>query len=172
MAPTASTTAALAAGDALAIVLLEARGFQKTDFAKLHPGGVIGKTLLYRVKDIMRTDEKFPKVSAETPVKEAIMAMTGASSGWVAKVDDDAKPIGIITDGDLRRLLFEKQNIQDTPVQTVMTKSPVTVTEEQLAVDVLKIYEQRNIDDILVVDSGGRATGLVDIQDLPKFKLF
>jgi arabinose-5-phosphate isomerase len=171
MAPTASTTAMLAVGDALAMVLLEARGFKREDYAKLHPGGAIGKSLLLRVSDIMRRDERMARVSDTATVKDAIMQMTGSRAGSAAVVDGDGVVVGILTDGDLRRNMADLGNIIDLPVAEVMTADPVTVTRDSLAVDVLKIFEDRNIDDIVVVDEGGRAVGSVDIQDLPKLKI-
>ena len=171
LAPTASTTVTLAVGDALAIVLLEARGFKKEDFAKLHPGGAIGKTLLLRAADIMRQDDRLAKVNTQATVKDAILAMTSARSGSVGVVDAEGKVIGIFTDGDLRRLISCRPNVPDLPIQDVMTASPLTVNAQDLAVDVLKIYEDHNIDDLLVVDDERRLVGMVDIQDLPKFKI-
>jgi len=171
LAPTASTTAALAVGDALAIVLLEARGFKKEDYAKLHPGGTIGRTLLLRVEDIMRKGERLASVAVNAKVKDAILAMTSARSGSVAIVNKNRKIAGIFTDGDLRRMIAKKRNIPECPVREVMTPSPVTIRENALAVDALKIYEERAIDDLLVVDRCGRLVGMVDIQDLPKFKI-
>lgn len=171
MAPTASTTAMLALGDALAIVLLEARGFRREDYAKLHPGGAIGKALLLRVSDIMRRDDRMAIVASGSCVKEAIVSMTRARSGSAAVVDEGGRVLGILTDGDLRRNLTNFSNISDEPVDVVMTPKPVTVEENALAVDVLRIFEERNIDDIVVVDSNGLVAGLVDIQDLPKLKI-
>ena len=171
LAPTASTTAALAVGDALAIVLLEARGFRKEDYARLHPGGTIGKTLLLKVGDIMRKEDRLARVTLRARVKDAILAMTSARSGSVGIVDQRGKAVGILTDGDLRRLISEKRNIPDLPIRETMTPSPVTIQEDALAVDALKIYEERAIDDLLVVDRSGRLVGIVDIQDLPKFKI-
>ena len=171
LAPTASTTAALAVGDALAIVLLEARGFKKEDYAKLHPGGTIGRTLLLRVGDIMRKGDRLARVMVNAKVKDAILAMTSARSGSVAVVGKNGKVAGIFTDGDLRRLIAKKRNIPDRLIREVMTPSPVTIRDNVLAVDVLKIYEERAIDDLLVVDRSGRLVGIVDIQDLPKFKI-
>jgi len=171
LAPTASTTAALAVGDALAIVLLEARGFKKEDYAKLHPGGTIGRTLLLRVGDIMRKGDRLARVVVNSKVKDAILAMTSARSGSVAIVSKNGKVAGIFTDGDLRRLIAKKRNIPDRLIREVMTPSPVTIRDNVLAVDVLKIYEERAIDDLLVVDRSGRLVGIVDIQDLPKFKI-
>jgi len=171
MAPTASTTATLAVGDALAIVLLEARGFKKEDFAKLHPGGSIGRTLLLRVSDLMRKDDRVAKVPLTATIKDAILAMTSARSGSVAIVTPDQQVAGIFTDGDLRRLVSQNQDVTATLIRTVMTPGPITVRETSLAVDVLKIYEDHNIDDVLVTDDDGCLVGMVDIQDLPKFKI-
>lgn len=171
LAPTASTTAALAVGDALAIVLLEARGFKKEDYAKLHPGGTIGRTLLLRVGDIMRKGDRLARIAVNSKIKDAILAMTSARSGSVAIVNKQGKVAGIFTDGDLRRMIAKKRNVSECPVREVMTLSPVTIRDDALAVDALKIYEERAIDDLLVVDRSGRLVGMVDIQDLPKFKI-
>ena len=171
MAPTTSTTVTLALGDALAIVLLEARGFKKEDYAKLHPGGAIGRTLLLKVSDVMRTGDRLARVQSGAKVKDAVMAMTGARAGCVAIVDSDEKLLGIFTDGDLRRHLIDTPDITDAVIDSVMTVGPVTLKPEQLAVDLLKIYEEKNIDDLVVVDDDGRIAGTVDIQDLPKLKI-
>ncbi|MEM7393966.1 MAG: KpsF/GutQ family sugar-phosphate isomerase [Verrucomicrobiota bacterium] len=171
MAPTASTTAMMAVGDALAMVLLEARGFEKDDYAKLHPGGSIGRTLLLRVEDIMRTDERFARVPAGARVKDAVLAMTSARSGSVVVVDEDGTLAGIITDGDLRREMSDSTRISDELVDDLMTRNPISLKRESLAVDVLALFEKHAIDDLVVVDEENRPTGLVDIQDLPKFKI-
>jgi arabinose-5-phosphate isomerase len=171
MAPTASTTVTLALGDALAIVLLEARGFGKEDYAKLHPGGAIGRTLLLKVADVMRTGERLATVQGGARVKEAVLAMTGARSGCVAVVDGDRRLLGIFTDGDLRRHLIETPDLTEAIIDTVMTRQPITLRADQLAVDILRIYEAKNIDDLMVVDEVGRVVGAVDIQDLPKLKI-
>jgi len=171
MAPTTSTTVTLALGDALAIVLLEARGFKKEDYAKLHPGGAIGRTLLLKVSDVMRTGDRLAKVQSGSKVKDAVMAMTGARAGCVAVVDADEKLLGIFTDGDLRRHLIDISSITEAVIDSVMTINPITLAPDQLAVDILKIYEEKNIDDLVVVDESGRVAGTVDIQDLPKLKI-
>jgi arabinose-5-phosphate isomerase len=171
MAPTASTTVTLALGDALAIVLLEARGFKKEDYAKLHPGGAIGRTLLLKVSDVMRTSDRLAKVVSGSKVKDAVMAMTGARAGCVAVVDGDDKLLGIFTDGDLRRHLMDTPNITEAAIDSVMTCKPITLKPDQLAVDILKIYEEKNIDDLVVVDENNRLVGAVDIQDLPKLNI-
>ncbi|WP_236682509.1 KpsF/GutQ family sugar-phosphate isomerase [Kiritimatiella glycovorans] len=171
LAPTASTTAALALGDALAMVLLEARGFQREDYAKLHPGGAIGRSLLLRVSDVMRSGKRLARVHRDARVREALVAMTGARSGSLAVVDDDERVVGIFTDGDLRRHLVETPDLPEQPLAELMTPDPVTVRASGLAVDLLQIYEQHNIDDVIVVDDDDRLAGMVDIQDLPKMKI-
>ena len=171
MAPTTSTTATLAVGDALAMVLLDARGFKKEDYAKLHPGGSIGRTLLLRVSDIMRVNDRLASVKKGARVKDALLAMTRARAGSAGVVDDENRVLGIFTDGDLRRHIAERTDLLDLPVEEVMTASPVTVTADQLAVDVLRVYEDHNIDDLLVVDKDRKLIGAVDIQDLPKLKI-
>lgn len=171
MAPTASTTATLAAGDALAIVLLEAQGFRKEDFAHLHPGGAIGRALLLHVADIMRTDDRLAIIPKDATVKDAILAMTSARSGSVAVVDSEQQLLGIFTDGDLRRHVVEGADITAKKVSEFMTANPITLSCEDLAVDVLAIYEKHNIDDLIVLDSDGCVVGMIDIQDLPKFKI-
>jgi len=171
MAPTTSTTATLAIGDAIAMVLVEARGLKKNDYARLHPGGAIGRTLLIRVSDIMRTGDCLAAVKSGAKVKDALMAMTKARAGSAGVVDNDNKVLGIFTDGDLRRNIAENIDLLNTPIKNVMTSSPITVREDQLAVDVLKIYEDHKIDDLLVIDKNSRLIGAVDIQDLPKLKI-
>jgi arabinose-5-phosphate isomerase len=171
MAPTASTTATLAWGDALAMVLLDARGFQRDDYAKLHPGGAIGRSLLLRVSDIMRSGNRLAKVLHTADVKTVLLAMTEARSGSAALVDAEGMLKGVFTDGDLRRHIGRYPDILNMPVSTFMTPKPVTVREDALAVDVLNIFETHNIDDLIVIDAFHRVTGAVDIQDLPKMKV-
>ncbi len=171
LAPTASTTATLALGDALALVLLEARGFRQEDYATLHPAGAIGRALLLRVADIMRTGTRLATVNAQATVRDAVLAMTRARSGSTGIVDDAGRLQGIFTDGDLRRHLTEDPRILERGVDTVMTRAPLTARGEQLAVELLRLFETHNIDDILVVDAEGHLVGAVDIQDLPKAKL-
>ncbi len=171
MAPTSSTTATLAMGDALAMVLLEARGFKKEDYAKLHPSGAIGRALLLRVCDIMRPDNRVASVPSGSVVRDALLAMTQARSGSAAVVDKNGTLLGIFTDGDLRRQIGKHDNILEIIIDDLMTPEPLTVTPNELAVDVLKIFETHNIDDILVVDEDNRIVGAIDIQDLPKLKI-
>lgn len=168
MAPTASTTATLALGDALAMVLLEGRGFTRDDYAKLHPGGTIGRTLLLTVKDIMRKDAALETVRPTDRVRDAVAAM---SSGAVAVIEDGGCLAGIFTDGDLRRRVSAGENLADLTVAEVMTPSPVFVFDTDLAVEILKVYEEHNIDDIVVVNADHEVVGMVDIQDLPKLKI-
>lgn len=171
LAPTTSTTVTLAAGDALAMVLLEARGFQKEDYAKLHPGGAIGRTLLVKVSDIMRVGDRIARVTKGSKVKDAILAMTKAKCGSVAVVDKEGRIAGIFTDGDLRRHITTTPQLIEMSIDNVMTPRPITLTQDHLAVDVLTIFQKQNIDDLIIVDGAGKLTGMVDIQDLPKFKI-
>lgn len=171
VAPTASTTATLAWGDALAMVLLDARGFKRDDYAKLHPGGAIGRSLLLRVSDIMRCGNRLAKVLQSADVKTVLLAMTEARAGSAALVDEDGTLKGVFTDGDLRRHIGHHPDILNMPVSRFMTPEPITVCEDDLAVDVLNIFELHNIDDLIVVDAMHRVTGAVDIQDLPKMKV-
>lgn len=171
MAPTTSTTVTLAVGDALAMVLLEARGFRREDYAKLHPGGAIGRTLLLRVSDIMRTGERMAHVTRSALVKDALLAMTKARSGAVAIVDGRNKVVGIFTDGDLRRHLTTTPGLAELRIDRLMSRHPRTVRTDDLAVDVLAVFEKHNFDDLIAVDAKGRLAGMIDIQDLPKFKI-
>lgn len=171
MAPTASTTATLAWGDALAMVLLDARGFKRDDYAKLHPGGAIGRALLLRVSDIMRTGNRLAKVLRTADVKTVILAMTEARAGSAALIDESGILSGVFTDGDLRRNVGSHPDILDLPVLSFMTANPITVQADELAVKVLNIFEKHNIDDLIVVDAKNCVVGAVDIQDLPKLKV-
>jgi len=171
MAPTTSTTATLAVGDALAMVLIEARHFNKERYARLHPAGAIGRALVLRVRDIMRTSEHMARVALDATVMDGIMAMTAAKSGAALVAHADGRLAGIFTDGDLRRLLAEGQEILQRPIQDVMTQRPVSVTDDAYAVDVLRVFEKYKIDDLPVVNADGLLVGYVDIQDLPKMKV-
>ncbi len=172
MAPTASTTVTLALGDALAIVLLEMRGFNRDDYAKLHPSGAIGRTLLLRVGDIMRTGERLATVHTGSRVKDVLLAMTTARSGSAGIVDDEGRLAGIFTDGDLRRQLSHRPDVMECQIDELMIRNPICIGPEALAVDVLKLFETHKIDDILVVDSKtGKLVGAIDVQDLPRLKI-
>jgi len=173
LAPTASTTAALALGDALAMVLLESRGLTREDFAKYHPAGTLGMTLLLRVKDIMRTGDACPVLKeAKTTVQTAIFAMTKAKAGAVALVDAKGKLSGIFTDGDLRRsALNGGADFLKKPVGGFMTRGGKTVPADALAVEALKLFQQFKISDLFALDAKGRPAGYIDVQDLPKLKI-
>ena len=171
LAPTASTTATLVMGDALAMAVLQARGFQQKDYAKYHPSGAIGRALLLKVGDIMRSGNR-NAIAAETlTVKEALLVMTRAKSGSLAVVNARGKLAGVFTDGDFRRHMAADENLLARPLKTVMTKNPITVRDTALAVEALKIFNERNIDDLLVVNAKNEPVGLVDSQDLPKLKI-
>lgn len=173
LAPTASTTAALGLGDALAMVLLETRGVTREDFAKYHPSGTLGMTLLLRVKDIMRTGEGCPLLpEAKTTVQEAILAMTGAKAGAVALTTADGKLAGIFTDGDFRRTALNGgADFLRAPVAQFMTRGGKTIGADALAVDALKLFQQFKISDLFALDAEGRPVGYIDVQDLPKLKI-
>ena len=171
LAPTASTTAMLALGDALAMAVLQARGFQKTDFARYHPSGAIGRALLLRVGDIMRSGSRNAVASETVSVKRALLVMTQARSGSVSVVNSRGKLAGVFTDGDLRRRIAAEDNVLAQPLAKVMTRNPVAVREDALAVEALKIFNERNIDDLIVVNARKEPVGLVDSQDLPRWKL-
>jgi len=171
LAPTSSTTAMLVMGDALAMAVLQARGFKKHDFAKHHPSGSIGRALLLRVKDIMRQGDRNAVAAESRTVKEALLAMTKAKSGSVSVPNSRGKLAGVFTDGDLRRRMASDEHILARPLFEVMTRSPVFVREDALAAEALAIFDKRDIDDLIVVNSKREPVGLVDSQDLPKLKL-
>ena len=173
LAPTASTTAALALGDALAMVLLESRGLTREDFARFHPAGNLGMVLLLKVDDIMRTGDRAPMLPPTATTQEAILAMTRAKAGSLAVVDPaSGKLDGIFTDGDFRRSALTGSGFLERPVSEFMTRGPKTIAAGSLAIDALKTFEQFKIDDLLVIDAAGRPIGLVDNQDLPKLKFY
>jgi arabinose-5-phosphate isomerase len=171
LAPTASTTAMLALGDALAMSVLQARGFKEQDFAKHHPAGAIGRSLLLQVRDIMRTDARNAVVQESVTVKEALLVMTRAKSGSVSVVNARGKLVGVFTDGDLRRHMAADEDILSRPLQSVMTRSPICVRDDALAAEALKVFNERNIDDLVVINAKHQPVGLVDLQDLPKLKI-
>ena len=171
LAPTTTTTALLALGDALAMVLLDCQDFQLSDYAMNHPAGAIGRTITLTVRDCMRTGEHCASVHPGTSVRDALLAMTKARDGAVAIVDDADKLLGIFTDGDFRRAMTADDNILHAPIEGVMTPNPISINQTQMAVEILKLLERKKIDDVTVVDDNGRFVGMVDIQDLPKFKV-
>jgi arabinose-5-phosphate isomerase len=171
LAPTSSTTAMLVMGDALAMTVLQARGFTHKDFAKYHPGGAIGRALLLKVSDIMRSGERNAMADENMPVKNALFVMTHAKSGSLSIVDSRGRLAGIFTDGDLRRLMASDENLLLQPLKKVMTRNPIRIRDNALAVEALKIFNERNIDDLVVVNAKNEPVGLVDSQDLPKLKM-
>jgi arabinose-5-phosphate isomerase len=170
MAPTASTTASLVMGDALAMAVLDARGFKKSDFAQRHPSGAIGRALLLRVGDIMRSGSGNPIAHQTMPVRDALLIMGEAKSGSVSVVNKNGKLAGVFTDGDLRRHLAKDDDVLDLPLAKVMTRRPTTIREDALAADAIRIFNERSIDDLIVVNAKREPIGLVDSQDLPKLK--
>jgi arabinose-5-phosphate isomerase len=171
LAPTSSTTSMLVLGDALAMAILEARGFQENDFARYHPAGAIGRSLLLRVRDIMRTGPRNATALQSVTVKEALLLMTRAKSGSVTVIDRRGKLAGVFTDGDLRRHMAEDEEILSRPLEKVMTRHPICVQEEALAAEALRIFNERTIDDLVVINRKREPVGLVDLQDLPKLKI-
>ena len=171
LAPTASTTAMLVLGDALAMAVLEARGFTQKDFARYHPSGAIGRALLVQVKDIMRTGERNAVAPQTLAVRDALMVMTKAKSGSLAIVDKRGKLAGVFTDGDFRRRMASDNDLLTRPLTEVMTRNPICIRDDALAAEALKIFNERNIDDLIVVNAKREPVGLVDSQDLPKLKL-
>ena len=172
LAPTASTTAALALGDALAMVLLEARGLTRDDFARYHPAGNLGRVLLLRVGDIMRSGDRLPIAPDSITLQDAILLMTKAKSGSIALVAPRGGQLtGILTDGDFRRSALSGPGFLEKPVSAFMTRSPKTIPADALGVDALRMFEAHKIDDLIVVDAKGKPVGLVDGQDLPKLKI-
>jgi arabinose-5-phosphate isomerase len=171
LAPTSSTTAMLVMGDALAMTVLQARGFKQKDFAKFHPSGAIGRALLLRVGDIMRTGNRNAIADEKISVKEALLVMTHAKSGSLSVVNARGKLVGVFTDGDFRRHMANNENLLSQPLKKVMTPGPIYICENALAVEALKIFNERNIDDLIVVNAKQEPVGLVDSQDLPKLKI-
>lgn len=166
LAPTASTTAALAMGDALAIALLEAKGFGSDDFARSHPGGRLGRRLLLRAADIMHTGQRVPRVGSDVMLSDALMEITEKSMGMTAVTDPEGTLVGIFTDGDLRRALDRQTAPRSVPIRDVMTSECVTVHPEILAAECLNIMEQRKINALLVVDHDRRLVGALNMHDL------
>jgi len=171
LAPTASTTAMLVMGDALAMAVLKARGFRQSDFAKFHPSGAIGRAMLMRVGDIMRSGPRNAIAPETMPVRDALLAMTRAKSGSLAVVNARGKLTGIFTDGDFRRHMSEDDQLLTRDLRRVMTRHPICIREDALAVEALRVFDERNIDDLIVVNAKREPIGLVDSQDLPKLKL-
>jgi len=168
LAPTASTTATMAMGDALAVALLELRNFSLEDFARLHPGGSIGRRLLLRIDDVMATGDRVPKVAPDLPLKDAIMEITSKRFGATSVVNGNGKLLGIITDGDVRRLIERKKDLWELRAEEIMTRDPITVKVGILATDAFNLMKIRAINSLLVVDAENHLVGIVHIHDLLK----
>ena len=171
LAPTSSSTAMLVLGDALAMVLLEARGFAPDDFAKLHPGGSLGRALLTKVSDVMRAGDRVARVTENALILDALRAMTAAKSGAVIVETSGGKLAGIFTQGDFVRAFQQHTDISTLPVSQFMSRHPITIGGEQLAGHLLQILEKHTVDEVIVVDAEQRPLGVVDTQDLSKMKL-
>jgi arabinose-5-phosphate isomerase len=171
LAPTASTTVTLALGDALAVALLDARGFREEDFARSHPGGALGRRLLTHVRDIMRTGEAIPAVSPDTLLPAALLEVSHKGLAMTAVVDQNFKAIGIFTDGDLRRLIEQGRDFSRTTINDVMHANPRTLGPDQLAVEAVELMEQYRINQVLVTDADGTLVGALHIHDLTRAKV-
>lgn len=171
LAPTASTTVMLVLGDALAMVILEARGFTKEDFARFHPGGRLGRTLLLKVHQIMRGREQMALVPLDITVREALIAMARVRAGAAVVIDEDGVLQGIFTHGDFGRHFQKHSDLLELGVSDFMTRRPITIPGDRLAAEVLQILEKHRIDDLVVMDEAGRPMGVVDSQDLARFRL-
>jgi len=171
LAPTASTTAQMALGDALAVALLDARGFAADDFARSHPGGALGRKLLTHVRDVMRTGDAIPQVAPHTGFTDTMREMTKKGLGATAVVDEDGRPIGIFTDGDLRRLVETGADLRALSARDVMHANPRLVRDDALAVEAADLMERHRITSVLVVDAQGRLVGALNSNDLMRAKV-
>lgn len=168
LAPTSSTTATLAMGDAMAVALLEARGFTADDFALSHPGGSLGKRLLLTLKDVMHSGANTPIIDVSQTVKDALIEMSAKGLGMTAIVDENQQLVGLFTDGDLRRILEQRIDIHTTQIDVVMTKSCTTATQDILAAEALNIMERKRINGLIVVNEKNQPIGALNMQDLLK----
>jgi arabinose-5-phosphate isomerase len=171
LAPTASTTTTLALGDALAVALLDVRGFKEEDFARSHPGGTLGRRLLTHVRDVMRSGDAVPKVGRDVSLNAALLEITRKGMAMTAIVDDEDRPIGVFTDGDLRRLIEKVQDFSRLSIADVMHPNPRAVGPDQLAVEAVELMEQHRINQLLVVDDAGKLAGALHIHDLTRAKV-
>ena len=168
LAPTASTTATLVMGDAIAVALLEARGFTADDFALSHPGGSLGKRLLLSLEDVMHTGSATPIVTESQSVKDALIEMSAKGLGMTAIVDENKKLAGLFTDGDLRRILEQRVDIHNTSISQVMTRSCTTAHADMLAAEALNIMERKRINGLIIIDESNTPIGALNVQDLLK----
>ena len=171
LAPTASTTAALALGDALAVALLDAKGFGEEDFARSHPGGSLGRRLLTHVRDIMHSDKGIPAVNQNATLAEAVLEISRKGLGMTAIVDDERQVVGIYTDGDLRRTLEKNVDFTATVISSVMSRNPRSILPDALAAEAVQIMEQYNISQVLVIDSDNKLVGALNMHDLLRAKV-
>ena len=171
LAPTASTTAALALGDALAVAALDARGFGHDDFARSHPGGTIGRRLLTHVRDVMRTGDEVPVVGEDAAFADAVLEISRKRMGMTAVVGADRRLVGIFTDGDLRRALERGVDVHATPIDAVMTRNPRSIRPEALAAEAVELMEKHKTTQLPVVDPEGRLVGALNIHDLFRAKV-
>jgi len=171
LAPTTSTTVTLAMGDALAVALLDARGFREQDFALSHPGGALGRRLLTHVRDVMRSGDAVPSVGPETSLVEALLEVTRKGLGMTAIVDAEGRPVGVFTDGDLRRVIERMHDFSNVQIRDVMHANPRRVRPDQLAVDAVAVMEEFRINQMLVVDQDDRLVGALHIHDLTRAKV-
>lgn len=173
LAPTASTTAALALGDALAVALLDARGFSERDFARAHPGGALGRKLLTRVSDVMRTGNDIPSVSDSASFSEALIEISRKGMGMTAVLDSSGKVSGIFTDGDLRRMLERRDtpDIRSIGIREVMKRNPRTIAPQKLAAEAVEVMERHKINQLLVVNDTGELAGALNMHDLFRAKV-
>jgi arabinose-5-phosphate isomerase len=171
LAPTASTTAALALGDALAVALMQAKGFSRDEFARSHPGGALGRKLLTHVRDVMRAGAEAPRVPETATLSDAILEMTRSRMGITSVIDAGEHVVGIFTDGDLRRTLQKGVPVEGTLVSSVMSRGPRTITGEKLAVEAVQIMEEHKVNQLLVVDEQQRLVGALNMHDLFRAKV-
>lgn len=171
LAPTTSTTAALVLGDALAMALLDAKGFGEEDFARSHPGGSLGRRLLTHVRDIMHSGDQIPAVSENAMLSDAVLEISRKGLGMTAIVDASQQVLGIYTDGDLRRTLEKRLDFNTTPISAVMSRNPRSITPEALAVEAVRMMEERNISQMLVVDTENKLVGALNMHDLLRAKV-
>jgi len=171
LAPTTSTTVTLAMGDALAVALLDVRGFREQDFALSHPGGALGRRLLTHVRDVMRTGDAIPSVGLNVPLVKALLEISQKGMGMTAVVGADGRPLGVFTDGDLRRVIERMHDFSNVLIRDVMHANPRSVRPEQLAVDAVAVMEEFRINQMLVIDEAGQLVGALHIHDLTRAKV-
>jgi len=171
LAPTASTTAALALGDALALALMQAKGFSRDEFARSHPGGALGRKLLTHVRDVMRSGSDAPRIPDTAMLSDAILEMSRGRMGITAILDREERVLGIFTDGDLRRTLQKGVDLHATPIASVMTRGPRTISPDKLAAEAVQIMERHKVNQLLVVDREQRLIGALNMHDLFKAKV-